>query len=282
MTSIVLAPAGHTDGGGSWMHKSDPNPPAGGPLTVTVWADNDRAEALSNASLLLSVYAWNSTFSTQPDPLLREAIPVALAPFASTVAPLLNLTAEDLATKAGCAIMPVSQARARHEHIRDTTVGCTLSEKCSKIAVNPAGRLTLGNASESAACFVTAQIVAGDGSTTLSDSAISPVVAQHLSWHFEDAPLQNPHLNISAVSVHESDGQASYLASVTVTATAPAAYVWLETPLSGRWSDNGFFMTAPTRTVEFEAWGSRPAPSAAELRDSTEVWSLYDVRGQSE
>ena len=56
---------------------------------------------------------------------------------------------------------------------------------------------------------------------------------------------------------------------VTLTAEAPAAFVWLETEMPGRWSDNGFIMTERERVLTFYADTSRGhSITASSLRKS--------------
>ena len=60
-------------------------------------------------------------------------------------------------------------------------------------------------------------------------------------------------LNITSVrpAKHYSTQPYENAFAVTVTAEAPAAFVWLETQYPGRWSDNGFVMTAHSKTLTF-------------------------------
>ena len=64
--------------------------------------------------------------------------------------------------------------------------------------------------------------------------------------------------------------------NVTVTAArTPAALVWLETPLPGRWSDNGVLQTTPTLQLQWTT--DEQAVTAAQLAASVTVRSLVDV-----
>jgi hypothetical protein len=64
--------------------------------------------------------------------------------------------------------------------------------------------------------------------------------------------------------------------NVTVTAArVPAALVWLETPLPGRWSDNAMLLV--TASVELQWLTDDPSVTAGQLRDSVSVRSLVDV-----
>jgi hypothetical protein len=65
--------------------------------------------------------------------------------------------------------------------------------------------------------------------------------------------MKAPLLNISSVrAVLRYDTQPYENAfAVTVTAAAPAAFVWMETQYPGRWSDNGFLMTQESIELTF-------------------------------
>ena len=63
--------------------------------------------------------------------------------------------------------------------------------------------------------------------------------------------------------------------NVTVTAVrTPAALVWLETPLSGRWSDNAVLLTTPELKLQ---WTTDEDVTAHQLAASVSVRSLVDV-----
>ena len=83
--------------------------------------------------------------------------------------------------------------------------------------------------------------------------------------------LQQPNLhiqNITQVSPTEF--------SITITATRPALFVWLDVPakVTGYFSRNGFHMLESTRTVSFYSW-SPMSMENANLKVS--VTSLFDV-----
>ena len=64
---------------------------------------------------------------------------------------------------------------------------------------------------------------------------------------------------------------------ITITATKPALFVWLDVPesFSGYFSRNGFHMFEPTRTVSFYSWSPMIVGEKANL--DVAITSLYDV-----
>lgn len=85
-------------------------------------------------------------------------------------------------------------------------------------------------------------------------------------------PLLNPHLNITRVY---TNGPGSFM--VAFTGTAPAPFVWFETPLPGYFSTNGFMFVDVTgyNTVTFTS--PNATLTAAALAATLQVWSMYDV-----
>ncbi len=84
--------------------------------------------------------------------------------------------------------------------------------------------------------------------------------------------LQQPNLhiqNIQQVSPTE--------ARITITATRPALFVWLDVPanVNGYFSRNGFHMFEATRTVSFYSWSSMTDVEIAEM--NVTIISLFDV-----
>ena len=65
--------------------------------------------------------------------------------------------------------------------------------------------------------------------------------------------------------------------SITITATRPGLFVWLDTSanLTGYFSNNGFHMFEPTRTVTFHSW--TPITNFASANYDWHITSLYDV-----
>jgi beta-mannosidase len=65
--------------------------------------------------------------------------------------------------------------------------------------------------------------------------------------------------------------------SITITATRPALFVWLDVPadVSGYFSRNGFHMFEPTRTVSFYSWSPMTDFQKANL--NVQINSLFDV-----
>ena len=63
--------------------------------------------------------------------------------------------------------------------------------------------------------------------------------------------------------------------SVTIATNTTALYVWLDTwSLEGRFSDNGFLLAQPTKTVTFYAWQQTTADA---VKAALSVKSLSDV-----
>lgn len=117
---------------------------------------------------------------------------------------------------------------------------------------------------------------------TDGSSSNSSILLAH-NWVFI-APFRNvttmrdPGLLISNVSAILGDDSAAADNLFTVTVTAkvlPAASVWLETALPGRFSDNGFLLTQPSYTVEWVS--KRPGVTAQQLAASLLLHSLWDV-----
>ena len=109
--------------------------------------------------------------------------------------------------------------------------------------------LRLGECDDATECFLT--VVAYNGSATLGQ-----IVSENyllLAPFYDVVTMRPPRLNISSVlPVAREDAHAYENAfAVTVTAQAPAAFVWLETQYPGRWSDNGFLMTESTKELIF-------------------------------
>jgi beta-mannosidase len=65
--------------------------------------------------------------------------------------------------------------------------------------------------------------------------------------------------------------------SITITATRPALFVWLDVPadVSGYFSRNGFHMFEPTRTVSFYSWA--PMTDVQKVNLNVAITSLFDV-----
>ena len=93
-------------------------------------------------------------------------------------------------------------------------------------------------------------------------------------------PFQNVRLSVASVRVSEvkptqlDNRLKTSRLLVTVEADAPAPFVWLETPLAGRFSDNGFTQLQPETQVEFLA--DEPT-DAVTLLESLTVRSLQDA-----
>ena len=107
--------------------------------------------------------------------------------------------------------------------------------------------------------------------TTMSDPGLVVQLVQYVA----PPPLADP----STTATTGLGGGGTF--NITVTAArVPAALVWLETTLPGRWSDNGLLLTTEVLVLQWFAYD--PSATAAQLKASLSVWSLFDVaRGYS-
>ncbi|KAJ7385974.1 hypothetical protein OS493_012306 [Desmophyllum pertusum] len=63
--------------------------------------------------------------------------------------------------------------------------------------------------------------------------------------------------------------------SVSVEAQSPACFVWLVAKdVRGRFSENGFLLTEPTKTVLFHSWQDT---TESDLEKRLYIKSLYDL-----
>jgi len=89
--------------------------------------------------------------------------------------------------------------------------------------------------------------------------------------------LHNPMLTI--VGVNNTANERVFL--IQWNAIRPALFIWLETPLRGVWSDNGFaFVPGVAPGIMPLTWTAAPdgaMPSAAELQLNLRIWSLFDI-----
>jgi len=114
---------------------------------------------------------------------------------------------------------------------------------------------------DNSTCFLTYSLI--ESGITVSDNFLLLQSPKHLTaW-------QNPSLSIGTVS---SAGMREF--KVQVKAKAVAAFVWLETRFSGRFSDNGFMLTENLKELRFYAWED---VTVADLQTSLSVWSLFDI-----
>lgn len=109
--------------------------------------------------------------------------------------------------------------------------------------------LRSGECHDATECVLT--VVAYNGSATTGQ-----IVSENyllLAPFYDVVTMRPPRLNISSVRPVAHDDAHTYenAFAVTVTAQAPAAFVWLETQYPGRWSDNGFLMTDTTKELIF-------------------------------
>ena len=105
--------------------------------------------------------------------------------------------------------------------------------------------LSAGGCADATQCFL--RLAAFNGSATSGGKAVSSNYLL-LAPFYDVTTMQAPRLNVSSVRAVKHHAAQPYenAFAVTVTAAAPAAFVWLETRFPGRWSDNGFMMTEPS------------------------------------
>ena len=109
--------------------------------------------------------------------------------------------------------------------------------------------LSAGGCTDATECLLT--MAAFNGS-----AASGVLVSENyllLAPFFDVTSMKAPRLNVTSVrpTKHYSTQPYENAFAVTVTAEAPAAFVWLETQYPGRWSDNGFVMTERSQTLTF-------------------------------
>eukprot|EP00052_Salpingoeca_macrocollata_P019154 m.158510 g.158510 ORF g.158510 m.158510 type:complete len:637 (-) comp20881_c0_seq3:84-1994(-) len=92
----------------------------------------------------------------------------------------------------------------------------------------------------------------------------------------KDSPLQDPHLKITSVAAVA--GEAAVF-TVTYTGSAVAAFVWLETPLAGHFSDNGMLRvdTDPSHTDSVLFYADDAAVTAQQLQETLTITSIYST-----
>ena len=147
-------------------------------------------------------------------------------------------------------------------------------------------------------CVLLLEVLTGKAATTESDGRSAPTVLAknwvYLTPFNEVTTMSDPGLVVQLVEcvappppLADPNATASTglggggTFNVTVAAArVPAALVWLETALPGRWSDNGLLLTTEVLVLQWFAYDS--SATAAQLKASLSVWSLFDVaRGYS-
>lgn len=104
-----------------------------------------------------------------------------------------------------------------------------------------------------------------------------------LALHFGDMPLQQPGLSLRRAGGADPSVRVEAVGPVEskfepiqfeLSASYPAASVWLETPYAGRWSDNAMYVTEGKRSIAFYPW--EPVAADDVLR-TTSVWSVNNL-----
>lgn len=114
------------------------------------------------------------------------------------------------------------------------------------------------------ACVLILDVIAGDSSVIAHNFLF-------LSRMNLVTTLKDPGLSVASV---DKTGPLEFAVSVAAV-SVPAAVVWLETPLQGRWSDNNFLMTEPRLQLAFFADDLNV--TAQQLEASLSLWSLFDT-----
>lgn len=101
-------------------------------------------------------------------------------------------------------------------------------------------------------CFLTLEAIEDGTGDILSSNFLL------LTPMYDVVTMKNPQLALSKVKpADERTALGARLGEqpfdVTISAQAVAAFVWIETPFAGRWSDNGILMTQPNVTLTFFA-----------------------------
>jgi hypothetical protein len=121
--------------------------------------------------------------------------------------------------------------------------------------------LSTGDCAEAADCFLTFQLL-DQHSEKISSNFLFLDSLSHTT-------LQDPTLTVTEVKQISQ-----YKVRVTLQTSLPAIFVWLETPLSGQWYDNGFLMTESTKHIAFQSYNPI---DASQFASTLSVSSLYDV-----
>ncbi|KAK4290007.1 hypothetical protein Pmani_037073 [Petrolisthes manimaculis] len=116
-------------------------------------------------------------------------------------------------------------------------------------------------------CFLTSHLALSDGSYLAPDNF-------YLLGKPKDAPLPDATIQVTSILGPTSSGSSDWTFTVTVNSDAVALFVWLETDVSGVFSQNGFVMTESQMEVLFYA---DQETTTGELQASLTVMSLTDT-----
>ena len=109
-----------------------------------------------------------------------------------------------------------------------------------------------------------------------------------LSNFYDVTTMQDPQLAVTSVAPAEgAEALAAALPweqpfTVTLSNAAPvAAFVWAETVFAGRWSDNGFMLTSPTKALTFYADTHKNGGpiTAGQLKQTMKNWQRASQGG---
>ena len=109
--------------------------------------------------------------------------------------------------------------------------------------------------------------------------------------------MQDPNLTVGPITALAPEGSGAAAGeeafAVTISATAPAAFVWAETKWRGRWSDNGFLIPSAgtTELTFYSDQATNGNITAEELRATLKggkypksgvggLWSLVDTSSE--
>lgn len=106
----------------------------------------------------------------------------------------------------------------------------------------------------------------------LGDPSNEPVAWQPLTEYKSIVGLENSVVQVADVQQAWTTDKQVF--NVTITTNTISVFVWLDTQIKGRFSDNGFLMVTPKKIVQFLS--SQPV-NVSDLHSSLSVRSLSDV-----
>ena len=208
------------------------------------------------------MWKFNASLSAGPAHEFSVA-GVAVPAYASTVQEVWSMDLVQLGQQAGCRAQPTPAqaapaATAEQSMLAGQCGGRRLNLSAIQCAPFPAVGPPVFAGQDIPDCFLVFR----------TDSAGLDPHVQLLTSHLHRAPLPAPRAAVVGVA---AAGPGVF--NVTVSAhDRVALFVWLETPLAGRFSDNAFHLTGPAPvTVQFLAWD--PAASVDTLNRSLALWA---------
>ena len=231
---------------------------------VMYWMLNDAWPGPSKATL-----EWSGRWKLTHYAVMRAFQPQAISAFSMPGRDQLGvfLLNDELRPWTGSLRLQVRQwadGSVLHELVSNVTAERQSAQPVMRLSVS--SLLQQAGCRDNSTCFVTVE----------SEPALRPAHVFPAPLRLVTLPFPNISIDVSLSSPFASSSSSSSL-SVRLSCSAPAAYLLLETTLSGRWADNGFLLLpdAP-RTIEFESWEQRSI-LPAEMRQTLTVISVYDT-----